>query len=104
MGETVKLTTLKPRLLGIGAPRIQALPAYPEAVERKRGSAGVADRLRIKRRDCGLCQVCHRPGYIVDHTIPLWEGGSDEDSNKQLICKPCHDAKSLIEAGRRAGR
>lgn len=104
----LKLTTLKPRLLAISTTRVQVLASHPQMVERKRGGAGVRDRIKIKTRDCGLCQECRRkglarPGYLVDHTIPLWAGGSDEDTNKQLLCKPCHDAKTAREAGERAG-
>jgi len=49
----------------------------PETVERKRGSAGVCDRDRIRARDFGLCQECKRKGRTtiggpVDHIIPLW--------------------------------
>lgn len=29
--------------------------------------------------------------------MPLSEGGSDERSNKQGLCDPCHDAKSAAE-------
>ncbi|HEY0062981.1 MAG TPA: HNH endonuclease signature motif containing protein [Telluria sp.] len=97
----MKLTTLKPRIQTASLGRLATLSKAPE-VERLRGSAGVLDRERIKRRDCGQCQVCKRPGYIVDHIVPLWEGGSDADTNKQLICKPCHDEKSKVEAARRA--
>lgn len=76
-------------------------------VERLRGGAGVRDRAKIKARDCGLCQECKRqgrarPGSVVDHTTPLWEYGTDEESNKELLCHPCHDAKSKVEAARRA--
>lgn len=65
------------------------------------------DRENIKQRDCGLCQACKRmgratPGAVVDHIIPLWAGGSDEDGNKQLLCTPCHDAKTAQEAATRA--
>jgi 5-methylcytosine-specific restriction protein A len=77
-------------------------------VERKRGSAGVKDRHSIRQRDCDLCQPCLRmgrvtPAKIVDHIEPLWAGGSDEDSYKQVICTPCHDDKSAREAKQRAG-
>ena len=92
----MKLTTIKPRLSTTSMTR--ALPVAKPAIERKRGSAGVSDREKIRKRDKGLCQVCKRPGYIVDHVIPLWDGGGDEDSDKSLICAPCHDAKSELEA------
>ncbi len=88
--------------------RVNMLPAQrPDTVERKRGSAGVRDRERIRARDCGLCQECRRQGKTtlgaaVDHIIALWKGGSDEDDNKELLCIPCHDAKSAREAAERA--
>lgn len=96
-----RLKTLQPRLKTINTNRLQTLP--PATVQRKRGSAGVKDREAIKRRDCDMCQSCGRLGRVVDHIIPLWAGGSDEDSNKQLLCDPCHDAKTAREAKQRAG-
>ncbi|MGI4846839.1 MAG: HNH endonuclease [Janthinobacterium lividum] len=77
-------------------------PARPEAIERKRGSAGVKDRTRIRKQFSDICQSCKRPGRIVDHIIPLWDGGTNADSNLQTLCKTCHDAKSEREAGQRA--
>jgi 5-methylcytosine-specific restriction protein A len=82
-------------------------PLQAATVERKRGYAGVKDRNRIRERDCGLCQTCKRAGRvtaarIVDHKVPLWAGGSDEDSNKEVICQTCHDAKTAREAAQRA--
>lgn len=102
-----KLTTLKPRI-STNLGRLQVLRSRPETVERKRGSAGVKDRNRIRERDCGLCQSCKQQGRVslgavVDHKQPLWAGGSDEDDNKWLLCHPCHDAKTAQEAGQRAG-
>lgn len=101
----MKLTTLKSRL-ATAPSRVSAVAARPLVVERKRGSAGVRDRNRIRARDCGLCQECKRQGKTslgaaVDHIVPLWAGGSDEDRNKELLCTPCHDAKTAREAGQR---
>lgn len=103
----MKLQTLKPRLTAAPSSRIQTLTTRPDTIPRKRGSAGVRDRERIRARDCGLCQDCKRQGLtrlgrVVDHITPLWAGGSDEDTNKELLCDPCHDAKTAREAGERA--
>jgi len=100
-----RLRTLKSKLQGVPASRIQPVPA--STVARKRGTTGVNDRNAIKRRDCGLCQECRRqgmttPGTVVDHISPLWAGGSDDASNKQLLCDPCHSEKTAREAGDRA--
>ena len=100
----MKLTTLKPRLSPIGTSRVPTLQhVHPNRVERKRGSAGVKDRENIKRRDCGICQSCGRIGTEVDHIVPLWAGGSDDEINKQLLCDACHDVKTKREATQRAG-
>lgn len=95
--------------LPTAASRVTMLPTQrPDTVQRLRGSAGVRDRERIRARDCGLCQECRRQGRtsigtVVDHIIPLWKGGSDADSNKELLCQvPCHDAKTAREAAERA--
>jgi 5-methylcytosine-specific restriction protein A len=103
----VKLQTLKPRLQSAGSRIVTLAPTRPEATPRKRGWAGVQGRERIRRRDCGLCRACQRNGKTsvgaaVDHIIPLWKGGSDDDSNKELLCDPCHDTKSAREAAERA--
>lgn len=105
-----KLTTLKPRLQ-VASGRLAVLaPARPETVQRKRGWAGIQDRNRIRARDEGQCQACKRRGVFslgsaVDHIKPLWDGGSDDDSNKELLCTPCHDAKTAREAtARSSGR
>jgi len=102
-----KLQTLKPRLQAAGSRLPVLAPTRPDTVERVRGWRGVKDRDRIRERDCGLCQECLRQGrtsvgVAVDHKTPLWNHGSDDDSNKELLCQSCHDAKSAREAKERA--
>jgi len=105
----MKLQQLRTNLPS-AASRVTMLPNQrPDTVERVRGSAGVRDRERIRARDCGLCQECKRQGKTtmgaaVDHTVPLWKGGSDADHNKELLCTPCHDAKTAREAAERSRR
>jgi hypothetical protein len=71
--------------------------------ERGYGSFWDRVRARILKRDSGLCQVCKRLGLItqgneVDHILPKHLGGTDDDTNLQTICKPCHRAKTQAEA------
>lgn len=105
----MKLRTLKSTLQVARhtVPTMQPAQYRPDMIQRKRGSAGVKDRAKIKERDCGLCQECRRRGRVtigkvVDHIKPLWDGGSDEDDNKELLCDPCHDHKTAGEAAQRA--
>jgi len=54
-----------------------------------------------------LCAYCLLMGRCaaatqVDHVKPLDQGGLDEASNRQSLCRPCHKAKSIAEAGKRA--
>ncbi len=62
-------------------------------------------RLRVLRRDKGLCQEClrqsrYRPARIVDHIVPKFEGGRDDEDNLQSLCQACSDAKTASESAR----
>lgn len=97
-----RLKTLGLRLKASPLTRLTLSP-HRAGIERKRGSAGVKDRDRIRKRDHYMCQPCLRvdrvtSARIVDHIKPLWAGGSDDDDNKQVICQSCHDAKTAREA------
>ena len=62
-------------------------------------------RLQILARDEFTCLKCGQPypeyNLEVDHIIPLHQGGPDNASNLQTLCKACHAAKTASEA---AGR
>lgn len=52
-----------------------------------------------------ICRRCGKaPSTIADHIIPRELGGTDDRSNYQGLCKPCHDAKTATEDGRWTGR
>lgn len=77
--------------------------------ERGYGAEWERTRKRILRRDKGLCQPClkagrPRPAKQVDHKVPKFEGGTDDDNNLQAICITCHQAKTAEEARRGRGR
>ncbi len=49
-----------------------------------------------------LCRACKERGRLtvaneVDHIVPIVEGGTDERSNLQALCKSCHSAKTRRE-------
>jgi len=100
----VKLKTLKSRLPTLGSslsnvPRIGATP-------RQRGSVWMRRREQWLHHN-PLCVECMRAGRAaaaeeVDHVIPLADGGDDDESNLQSLCKPCHMAKTAREAAARA--
>lgn len=57
-------------------------------------------RQRIFLRDNYTCQHCFRPTVDLecDHIVNLAQGGSDDDSNLQSLCVPCHKIKTAKEA------
>ena len=75
--------------------------------ERGYGSAWARLRARVLARDAGICQPCLADGHVhqgteVDHRIPKAQGGTDDESNLQTICRARHRAKTAAEAA--AGR
>jgi 5-methylcytosine-specific restriction protein A len=102
--DMAKLQSLKPRLSTIPG-RLQL--AATLSTQRMRGRAAV-DRRKRWLDQHPLCCMCEaegivRAGDVVDHVIPLWKGGRDDDSNLQTLCQtPHHDEKSKREAAERA--
>ena len=101
-----RLTMLGPRV-GTAAQRLGS----PDTIREQR-RLGQHEWERIRRRillrDKGLCQCvqCRDAGRTtlateVDHIVPLWQGGSDDESNLQAINHECHKRKSAIEAAQR---
>lgn len=61
-------------------------------------------KLRIYERHGGRCANCGNkvlPAYY-DHIVPLGDRGGNRESNIQLLCGPCHGAKTATEASVRA--
>lgn len=57
---------------------------------------------RIGRRAEDKCQHCKRTvgprlAAQFDHVIPLILGGQNRESNLQLLCEPCHSAKTALD-------
>lgn len=113
-----RLTMLKPTL-GTLETTLARAPSIPRAsVKRLRGRALQKRRERWLRAHplcgdrlggpSGEHSVCVRAGIasaalVVDHIVPLADGGVDEPSNWQSLCtNPCHAAKSAAEATNRA--
>ena len=61
-------------------------------------------------RQDGLCGNCgqrlevkgNRPVCVDEHLNPLWRGGSNVLTNRELWCKPCTKPKTAKEATERA--
>ncbi len=101
------LQTLKPRIAELRTSRVGvAAPLSPDATPRQRGRAWMTRRARWLSEH-PLCCHCQQAGRVsqadeVDHVVPLWDGGRDDESNYQSLCVPCHKAKTAGEAARRA--
>ena len=80
--------------------------------QRGYGSKWEKIRARIIKRDNYLCQEHLRRGELlevvvgnprhlrsahVDHIIPKARGGSDQDSNLELLCRACHERKTAAD-------
>ena len=74
-------------------------------VEHYRSADWKARRIRILTRDAFTCAVCRRVvsgrEAHVDHITPLEEGGTDADTNLQVLCEADHGRKTRDEQRRR---
>jgi len=71
--------------------------------DRGYGSDWEKIRRAVIERDGHLCQNCLGAGIFtsgnqVDHIIPKYLGGNDAPTNLQLLCVPCHTAKTQEES------
>lgn len=59
-----------------------------------------AARLRAEMRKAIRVQCASCPRRVlasaadIDHIVPLSRGGEDVDENVQILCRPCHKAKT----------
>lgn len=105
MTSRPRIPTLPPRIQ-MAQPRAIARAPRIAATLRQRGQKWV-DRRKRWLMDHPLCCGCQAEGRVtagqeVDHVIPLWAGGADEESNYQTLCREHHAAKTAREASERA--
>lgn len=72
-------------------------------VERVRGRALQALRKRLLRAN-PLCVMCEAQGRVtaateLDHIVALTNGGTNESSNLQGLCRECHGLKTRSDLG-----
>lgn len=94
-----RLTNLKPRVSTLAA------RVTPHQVERTSGRPWMRLRSRLLSAR-PLCVACERQGRVaaaaeLDHVVPLWAGGTDDERNLQGLCRACHAEKSADEAAQR---
>jgi len=105
MGRPV-LRTLRSGPRSLGLPNIRRVQMGNSAT-RLSGKRGVQRRQRILSVQ-PLCVTCLTAGRItiarvLDHRVPLWESGADNDANLDPLCLRCHALKTAAETVRRYG-
>jgi 5-methylcytosine-specific restriction protein A len=83
-----------------------ALPTIRKHRKRREAIAAgndAAARLRREMRKSVMVVCARCPARVfasaadVDHIVPLAKGGQDIDSNVQILCRPCHKAKTRVD-------
>ena len=68
-------------------------------------NVSAALRETVLWRDGWVCRICEEElkedQWHCDHIVPLWSGGSNEQSNLQAICANCHAGKTAKETRER---
>jgi len=71
----------------------------------KRISGRILQRIRNRiMQDQPLCVNCEQNGLVaageeLDHILPIYKGGTNEDSNLQMLCIECHRKKTATDLG-----
>lgn len=78
-------------------------PSRVAPTERIRGRTLQRIRGRIMQGQ-PLCRMCEEKGFVtpgaeMDHIVPLFKGGSNDDDNLQMLCVECHRKKSADDLG-----
>ena len=87
--------------------RPQQRPEDTRASASQRGYGSRWRRLRAAYlRHHPLCVMCERDGVttaasLVDHIVPLADGGSNHHTNLQSLCVQCHAKKTGEDVRRR---
>lgn len=104
-----RISTLAPRIASAPSRIKPNAPVVPRYGQGRGGRPWRRKREAVMKRDQYLCQLCKQKGRIteateMDHIVNVAEGGTDDESNLQSLCTPCHDAKSQAEARRGMAR
>ena len=96
---TTKETSGAYRLL-FPTPRLVVAEPEPEPLERYDPLAGHRIplprhvRARVLERGGRRCAECLSPDELeIDHIVPVAKGGTDDDANLQVLCRPCNSRK-----------
>lgn len=76
-----------------------------KSTQRIRGRTLQTLRTRLLRAN-PLCVACAAKGYVtaaveIDHIKALRNGGTNDESNLQGLCKTCHEDKTAMDLGQK---
>ena len=78
--------------------RAQSDQARPSAAERGYDAKWRRVRAQFLRHH-PECAVCGAEATVVDHVVPLSQGGTHEWANLQPLCVACHNRKTATVDG-----
>lgn len=68
--------------------------ARKKLAEGSHTAADIVAIFKAQRGRCGYCRQKLSDQYHVDHIIALFNGGSNNRTNLQILCGPCNNSKS----------
>lgn len=100
------MRTLKRTMATLAPRRIATLAERADKARRPSQSITDRQKLRAWIKQAGRCKCCEIVVALtdadLDHVAPLVSGGGVGDDNVQVLCRPCHRAKTDAEITARA--
>jgi hypothetical protein len=80
--------------------QLQSTPSTNSTQKQKRHVTGLQKKIVASEQGwkCKQCNTMLDYSYEVDHITPLYQGGSNDTTNLQALCRNCHGRKTLRDS------
>ncbi len=99
-GKKQTLEWIRKRALSITGPKHPYWNPNREEVGRVGQNFTPSQRQRLLAKSCKWCGS--KSSLVLDHILPIFAGGTNDDANAQTLCRSCNETKKRLDRERYA--